>query len=173
MLQVREEGPSPTAGPSSEKKRKSKKHGEEPQGKRSKSSGIAATEVEFDDRKKPQPHSKRSVKALESKSEDLNIKAGSSKFARQGPSDADGDDSDDPSNLIHESLRAKGPKTGGKRPKYAPPDEAQEQKDARTIFVGNLPPEVAQTRVSEHYLVHVPLTSPSLSPYRNNCAVIS
>jgi len=147
LLQVREE-PSPTAGPSNERKRKSKSHVEESKGKRSKSLGI---EKKSDDTKTRRPRLKKTVSIVESKPENLDIKttkAGSSKLASKDPSDSDGDDSDGPSNLVHETLRANEPKAGGKRHKFVPPDETQEQKDARTIFIGNVPPEVAQTRVS-------------------------
>lgn len=150
LLQALEE-PSSTAGPSNEKKRKSKNRGEEPKGKRSKSSGIEAAELKSDDIKTRQSRLKKTVGTAGPKPENLDIetsKAGSSKLASKDLSDSDGGDSDGPSNLVHETLRANEPKAGGKRQKCVPSDETQAQKDARTIFIGNLPPEVAQTRVS-------------------------
>jgi nucleolar protein 12 len=59
-------------------------------------------------------------------------------------------DEDGPSNLVHESLKNKSAKSktqSGTKTKYAPLGETQQQRDARTIFVGNLPVEVAQKRV--------------------------
>ena len=50
--------------------------------------------------------------------------------------------------LQHESLIAKTPKRGSKNnTKYALPGETREQRDERTIFIGNLPTRVAKTKV--------------------------
>ena len=68
------------------------------------------------------------------------------------PTDDDSDTSDgdnDASHLTHESV-AKTPKkikAVSTKSKFVPPDETTEQRDARTIFIGNLPVEVAQKRV--------------------------
>ena len=68
------------------------------------------------------------------------------------PTDDDSDASNgdnDASHLTHESV-AKTPKkikAVSTKSKFVPPDETAEQRDARTIFVGNLPVEVAQKRV--------------------------
>ena len=68
------------------------------------------------------------------------------------PTDDDSDTSDgdnDASHLTHESV-AKTPKkikAVSTKSKFVPPDETAEQRDARTIFVGNLPVEIAQKRV--------------------------
>ena len=63
----------------------------------------------------------------------------------------DSDDEGDPSNLVHESL-LKGEKTKGQsrhgKAKFAPSEETPEQRDARTIFVGNVAIEVTKSRVS-------------------------
>ncbi|CED84895.1 FOG: RRM domain [Phaffia rhodozyma] len=65
--------------------------------------------------------------------------------------------------LIHESLREKKPKRdrGRNKTKYVPADETAEQKDSRTIFVGNLPIEVAKNKsylhqLHQHILSRVP-----------------
>ena len=66
------------------------------------------------------------------------------KHNRPAGNNSDGDN--DPSHLVHESI----PKTPRKIKavsKFVPPDETDEQRDARTIFVGNLPAEVAQKQV--------------------------
>lgn len=60
-------------------------------------------------------------------------------------------DEDGPSTLVHESLKSRPAKSkshSGARTKYIPAGETQQQRDARTIFVGNLPVEVAQKRVN-------------------------
>lgn len=63
---------------------------------------------------------------------------------------SDSDDEGDPSNLVHESL-TKGAKSRQRerhnKSKYIPPDETPERRNARTIFVGNVPVEVAKSRV--------------------------
>ena len=82
--------------------------------------------------------------------------------SRQGPSpsrsnrttsenDLDGTEEEpDSARLVHESLSTsneKGKATDGAKTKYAPPGETSEQRNARTVFIGNLPLEVAQTKV--------------------------
>lgn len=66
-------------------------------------------------------------------------------------------DEDDDANTIpqHESIagpskkRDRGPKN---KIKYTPLDESKEKRDERTIFVGNLPAEVAKNKVRSHPL---------------------
>lgn len=69
------------------------------------------------------------------------------------PVDAsDPEEESGPSTIIHESLLSGRKKfnqrTSARKEKYAPPDESEEQRNLRTIFVGNLSSEVAQKRVS-------------------------
>lgn len=70
--------------------------------------------------------------------------------------DSDSSESSEPESdaepIVHESLtkRTRTPKT--KPTKYAPPDETPAQRDARTIFVGNLSVQVASKRVCLPYL---------------------
>lgn len=61
----------------------------------------------------------------------------------------DEDEEGDPSQLVHESLTGKGKSKSkrGSKQKYVPPDETPDQRDQRTIFIGNLSLEVAQKRV--------------------------
>jgi nucleolar protein 12 len=65
---------------------------------------------------------------------------------------SDSEEESGPSTLIHESLLSGGAKsdkrTSARKVKFAPPDESEEQRNLRTIFVGNLSSEVAQKRVS-------------------------
>ena len=65
---------------------------------------------------------------------------------------SDPEEESGPSTIIHESLLTGGTKsnqrTSARKEKYAPPDESEEQRNLRTIFVGNLSSEVAQKRVS-------------------------
>lgn len=55
-----------------------------------------------------------------------------------------------PSTLVHESLLSGGAKSNqrasARKVKFAPPDESEEQRNSRTIFVGNLSSEVAKKR---------------------------
>lgn len=57
---------------------------------------------------------------------------------------------------VHESLaRAPGPNSASssqKGKKYAPPDETPDQRDSRTIFVGNVPSQVMAAKVSWCYV---------------------
>ena len=63
-------------------------------------------------------------------------------------SDSASEDELDPSKLVHESVASGSKsKTGSGKTKYVPPEETQEQRDARTVFVGNVPVEVVKSRV--------------------------
>jgi len=60
------------------------------------------------------------------------------------------DDSEevDPSQLVHESVaKPTGKSSRNPKSKHVPEDETADQRDRRTIFVGNLSVEVAQKRV--------------------------
>lgn len=78
----------------------------------------------------------------------------SSSAEHRGGEPADNSDSEErgPSMLVHESLLSGGAKSNQRasvrKEKFAPPDESEEQRNLRTIFVGNLSSEVAQKRVS-------------------------
>ena len=83
---------------------------------------------------------------------------GANQHARHGESSSEAEDNIVPPQ--HESLTAKtleekdgGPKT---KTKYVPPEETKEQRDERTIFVGNLPPEMAKSKVCP-IMYHSPL----------------
>lgn len=67
-------------------------------------------------------------------------------------SEVEDDDGEDPSRLVHESLSGsksrkdrRGKRT--KKEKYAPQEETTEQRNERTIFVGNVAVEVAKSKV--------------------------
>jgi nucleolar protein 12 len=70
----------------------------------------------------------------------------------QNPSSSDSDDGERYVPPVHESLAtAPGPAPGPsskKAKKYVPPDETPEQRDSRTIFVGNVPSQVMTAKVS-------------------------
>jgi len=57
------------------------------------------------------------------------------------------EDGDDPNTLVHESLKKSAKKTKGLKAKHVPQSETPELRDQRTIFVGNLPIEVASKTV--------------------------
>lgn len=57
--------------------------------------------------------------------------------------------------LIHESLAQKGENEKPRRKKNIPEGETTEQKDARTIFIGNLPASVAKS-VSSIIIIAIP-----------------
>lgn len=64
-------------------------------------------------------------------------------------SDPDSDEEGDLSKLVHESV-APGNKSkhGGGKTKFVPEEETPEQRNARTVFVGNVPVDVVKNRVS-------------------------
>ncbi|KIJ64663.1 hypothetical protein HYDPIDRAFT_90009, partial [Hydnomerulius pinastri MD-312] len=87
------------------------------------------------------------------------------------------DEEDGPPTLVHETLRKDGAsskkrKTGGRKEKYVPTDETEEKRNARTIFIGNLSPEVAQKRplqkqLHRHILSLVPAAKIESTRYRS------
>ncbi|CCM01168.1 uncharacterized protein FIBRA_03216 [Fibroporia radiculosa] len=71
------------------------------------------------------------------------------------------DDEGDMSQLVHESLIKKVKGVHGVKAKYIPENESSEQRDARTIFVGNVPVEITKSRpfqkqFKRHILSQVP-----------------
>lgn len=67
--------------------------------------------------------------------------------------DSDEDEGVDPTRLVHESVAVDGKaKSSSGRVKYVPPEETPELRDARTVFVGNVPVEVVKNRVRKLFL---------------------
>lgn len=61
---------------------------------------------------------------------------------------SDSDEEGDPSTMVHESVKKAGKKAlRPARSKFVPENETPEQKNLRTIFVGNLPLEIASKKV--------------------------
>ena len=103
----------------------------------------------------------------------------------QGVSDNDEDEENEGPEkaLVHESLKeggSKGPKVRPPKTKYVPEGETKEQRDARTVFIGNLPVEAAKSKVRillDAYWVATNLTvlclvgpQRSYSTYHSQCA---
>lgn len=60
------------------------------------------------------------------------------------------EDDDEDEELVHESVKAakdKKQRDRGRAAKYVPPNETSADRDRRTIFVGNLPVDVAKVKV--------------------------
>ncbi|KAG8791087.1 hypothetical protein FRC12_010216 [Ceratobasidium sp. 428] len=72
----------------------------------------------------------------------------------QKPVDSDAESDPDEPPPIHESLLAPSGKPSGKK-KFAPEEETPEQRDARTIFVGNLPASAANNAARKALQKHV------------------
>ena len=77
------------------------------------------------------------------------VARGSSRDEAQLNDTSDGEE--DASQLVHETI-VKNVKRDKTRSRHAhhhhvPPDETKEQRDARTIFLGNVPMEVAKSKV--------------------------
>ncbi|KAI0632212.1 hypothetical protein C8Q77DRAFT_1210519 [Trametes polyzona] len=157
-----------------EKKRKATEDTPSGKVKRSKSEAAATPSSS----KSPKKVVKKSKKAAESGSESeededaklaerIQKKSASSKPAQKEESEgseSDSDDEGDPSKLVHESLlkgaQPKGQSRHGKA-KYVPSEETAEQRDARTVFVGNVAVEVTkskpmQKQFKRHLLSFVP-----------------
>ena len=66
------------------------------------------------------------------------------------------EDGNDPTTLVHESLKKSAKKAKGPKVKCVPQTETPELRDQRTIFVGNLPIEVASktVRTSNSMVLH-------------------
>lgn len=62
--------------------------------------------------------------------------------------DMDGNDSDSSVDLTHESLKKNKKVKSKPLPKYVPAGETQEDRDRRTVFVGNVPIEAVKSKVS-------------------------
>src|SRR5712671_313225 len=75
--------------------------------------------------------------------------SGSSRKEKQ-PSETS-DSEGDASQLVHETMVKKDrpSKTRPRHVHHVPPDETKEQRDARTIFLGNVPQEVAKSKVCQ------------------------
>ncbi|KAK0504413.1 hypothetical protein EDD18DRAFT_1133573 [Armillaria luteobubalina] len=76
--------------------------------------------------------------------EDTYAKTKEARTEKDGESESD----EDPSKLVHESIAQTTLSTGraSQKRKFVPSDETQDQRDLRTIFVGNLTIEVAQKK---------------------------
>lgn len=64
--------------------------------------------------------------------------------------DEDEEEEEEDEELVHESLKAaksKKQRDRGRTTKYIPPNETSADRDRRTIFVGNLPVDVAKVKV--------------------------
>lgn len=84
-------------------------------------------------------------------SKDEDAVAGPSTSATPRSDDeSESDEEDDPSKLVHESLLKENKSKAGAKKKYFPAEETPEQRDARTIFIGNVPTEVVTSRVRVH-----------------------
>ena len=72
---------------------------------------------------------------------------------RQEPSSSESEENDEEyAPPVHESLtkapRSDAPSSSKKSKKYAPPDETPDQRDSRTVFVGNVSSQVMTSKVS-------------------------
>lgn len=68
--------------------------------------------------------------------------------AVSGEEDEESDESESAPLPIHESLLRQATQAPRAAKKYVPADETKEQRDARTIFIGNLPSQVVKLKVS-------------------------
>ncbi|KAF8195586.1 hypothetical protein BJ912DRAFT_957479 [Pholiota molesta] len=71
------------------------------------------------------------------------------------------DEEGDPSKLVHESLTKKNKKARTPKAKHVPKEETPEQRDQRTIFVGNLPIELASKKIESIRFRSIPFQAPT------------
>ncbi|KAI0372262.1 hypothetical protein BV20DRAFT_964390 [Pilatotrama ljubarskyi] len=125
-------------------------------GKKAKKPVESSSESEEDEDAKLQERMQKKGKSAK--------KADAEEAESSSSSDSDSDDEGDPSKLVHESLlkggQSKGQSRNGKT-KYVPEEESPEQRDARTVFVGNVAVEVTKSRPTQkqfkrHLLSFVP-----------------
>ena len=94
--------------------------------------------------------------------EDVEAVAGpsSSPIRPAPPPDAseDSDEEGDPSKLVHETLLQGNSSKSASKKKYVPAEETAEQRNARTIFIGNVPIEAVTSRVCTIYAPSVTLS---------------
>ncbi|KAI0667613.1 hypothetical protein C8Q78DRAFT_993946 [Trametes maxima] len=150
------------AGPS-EKKRKATEETASVKTKKSRSDSKVPTPSSS---KTPTKKAKKAKKAVESSSgseEDEDAKL-AERLQKKGKhveeedaaeNSSDSDDEGDPSTLVHESLLKDGPSKGQSRngkAKHVPSEESPEQRDARTIFVGNVAVEITKSRPTQKQL---------------------
>ncbi|KAG1732401.1 uncharacterized protein EDB91DRAFT_672649 [Suillus paluster] len=154
QTQVQDDG-SPAA--SNDKKRKSEGDGQKHGSKKHKSAPKESQQPDSPPPKRDKQRDKKGEKVEKKKLKVQETKAISavenSIVELRGADPVDNSDSEGesgPSTLVHESLLSSGAKSNQRTParkeKYAPPDESEEQRNLRTIFVGNLSSEVAQKR---------------------------
>ena len=131
-------------------------HTDEPDSKRSKPLPADATSSSHSPPEKQKKSGKKRVRIAPEPVSNVGIsdvsKAESSKSvsSHESGSESSGEDEGDPSSLIHETLQKDKPsKLASGKAKYVPSDETKERRAARTIFIGNLAPDVAIKRVSE------------------------
>ncbi|KAI0647963.1 hypothetical protein C8Q79DRAFT_906572 [Trametes meyenii] len=156
--------PDAVAGPS-EKKRKATEETAAVKTKKLKSDSKASTPSSFKTPTKRTREVKKSAESSSESGEDVDAKLAESsqkkgKSMRLTPEDAsedssDSDDEGDPATLVHESLLKDGPPKGQSRngkAKHVPSEETPEQRDARTIFVGNVAVEITKSRPTQKQL---------------------
>ncbi|KAG1780594.1 hypothetical protein EV702DRAFT_1078915 [Suillus placidus] len=123
----------------------------------------------IDKRKLEAQENLKAISAVESSS-------AKSRGAEPVGNNSDSEEESGPSTLVHESLLSGGVKSNqrasARKVKFAPPDESEEQRNLRTIFVGNLSSEVAQKRplqkqLHRHILSLVPTAKIESTRFRS------
>ncbi|KAG5638850.1 hypothetical protein H0H81_009401 [Sphagnurus paluster] len=104
------------------------------------------------DHQKHKEKTKSNSKAKEiqpdSEDSDLEKKYHETRVGQEKVQSSDEDSEGDPDDLVHESVKKNRKKAAraGPKAKFVPADETPDQRDQRTIFVGNLSVDVAQKR---------------------------
>lgn len=90
--------------------------------------------------------------------------------SRNDQANSDSESDGDPSRLVHESVLNSGKSKHGPRTKFVPESETAEQRNERTVFVGNVPVDLVKDRVREmtHLIPVLMLTLGHHSRYKKN-----
>ncbi|KAG8214408.1 hypothetical protein J3R82DRAFT_9404 [Butyriboletus roseoflavus] len=140
----------PNDHPAAEKKKKKRRSDarvDEPDSKRSKPSLAPSLSVSPTGKQKNSGKNRVRIVPEPETFDAGNSESSKSLFSNASSSESSDEDSGRPSTLIHETIQKDKPsKPANGKAKYAPSDETKERRDARTIFIGNLAPDVAVQR---------------------------
>lgn len=118
--------------------------------------GSSSSKAKEDQKKTPKPTLVEVIPIKPSTNEPANSIESSDK------SDEDDEADFNPETLVHETVSGAAQNKTGKRRKvpYAPEGETKEQRDERTVFIGNLPPDVLKMKVVILYFLLLPKLTP-------------
>jgi nucleolar protein 12 len=114
-----------------------------------------ASDIEANDKKGKRDHGRKKPKEVHASAVASEVAAHTRQTtpstSHEAGDELDDDDSENEALPVHESLlegsKSRQKPTSTRKTKYVPDDETKEQRDRRSIFIGNVPSEVAKNRV--------------------------